>query len=150
MVALEVVTDERLRETYAGTWQGLTRRELEELHADDLASWSAGSQIRPGGGETRVEVADRMVAAIVDALVSVEPGQTLVVATHGGAARAATGALLGLPLEHWAALGVLTNCSWSVLAENVPSESGHRHGPPWRLQEYNAGSLPVLALADDR
>ena len=54
-------------------------------------------------------------------------------------------ALLGLPHEHWAALGVLANCAWSVLQENV---SGH--GPGWRLQEYNAGSLPVTALADDR
>jgi broad specificity phosphatase PhoE len=150
LVARQVDTDERLRETYAGSWQGLTRRELEEQFPDELASWSAGSQIRPGGGETRVEVADRMVAAIDEALTTLEPGQTLVVATHGGAARAATGALLGLPLEHWAALGVLTNCAWSVLAENVPAASGLRHGPPWRLQEYNAGSLPVVALADDR
>ena len=51
----------------------------------------------------------------------------------------------GLPIEHWAALGVLANCAWSVLEENTSA-----HGPRWRLQEYNAGSLPVTALADDR
>ena len=47
--------------------------------------------------------------------------------------------------EHWAVLGVLTNCSWSVLFENTTA-----HGPGWRLQEYNAGTLPETALADDR
>lgn len=150
MTGIPVTPDERLRETFAGTWEGLTRSELEQRFGDDLASWSAGSMIRPGGGETRVEVAERMVEAIEEALVDLGPGRTLVVATHGGAARAATGALLGLPIDHWAALGVLTNCAWSVLLENVPRPGGERHGPPWRLQEYNAGSLPAVALADDR
>lgn len=150
LTGLTAVGDERLRETFAGIWQGLTRAELEARHGEDLANWAAGSNVRPGGGETRVEVADRMVAGITDALRDLPAGQTLVVATHGGSARAATGALLGLPHEHWAALGVLSNCAWSVLVENVPRPGEVRHGPPWRLQEYNAGSLPAVALADDR
>jgi len=150
ITGVPVSPDARLRETFAGSWEGLTRRELEQNFGDDLASWSAGSMIRPGGGETRVEVAERMVEAIEESVAGLRPGRTLVVATHGGAARAATGALLGLPIDHWAALGVLTNCAWSVLLENVPRPGGERHGPPWRLQEYNAGSLPAVALADDR
>lgn len=145
LTGVPVDLDAGLRETYAGEWEGLTRDELEERFGDQLAQWSAGSAIRPGGGETRLEVAERMVASIDRALAALAPGGTLVVATHGGAARAAVGALLGLPPEHWAALGVLANCAWSVLQENT---SGH--GPAWRLQEYNAGSLPVTALADDR
>ncbi len=145
LTGLTVNEDIALRETFAGEWQGLTRTELEERFGAELADWSAGSEVRPGGGETRREVADRMVSSIDRALADVPPGQTLVVATHGGSARAAIGALLGLPIEHWAALGVLANCAWSVLEEN-----GAERGPRWRLQEYNAGSLPVTALADDR
>jgi glucosyl-3-phosphoglycerate phosphatase len=145
LTGLSVVEDVDLRETYAGQWQGLTRTELEERFGDDLQQWAAGAEIRPGGGETRGEVAERMVASVTRGLDGMASGETLVVATHGGAARAAIGALLGLPIEHWAALGVLANCAWSVLEENT---SGH--GPTWRLQEYNAGSLPVTALADDR
>ncbi len=145
LTGLTVDEDIALRETFAGEWQGLTRTELEERFGAELADWSAGSEIRPGGGETRREVADRMVSSIDRALADVPPGQTLVVATHGGSARAAIGALLGLPIEHWAALGVLANCAWSVLEENASER-----GPRWRLQEYNAGSLPVTALADDR
>ena len=122
VTGLAVEEDVALRETFAGQWQGLTRTELEERFGDDLQQWAAGAEIRPGGGETRSEVADRMVTSVNRALDGMAPGETLVVATHGGAARAAIGALLGLPIEHWAALGVLANCAWSVLEENT---SGH-------------------------
>lgn len=142
---LPVREDPDLRETFAGEWEGLDRPTLLDRFADELARWSAMADVRPGGGETRIEVADRMVRAITSALTGLEPGGTLVVVTHGGAARAAIGALLDLPPDNWACLGVLTNCAWSVLTEN-----GTEYGPAWRLQEYNAGSLPVPALADDR
>lgn len=146
LVDLDVVADLRLRETFAGDWEGLTRDVLESQYGAELAAWSAFSDVRPGGhGETRIEVADRMQAAVDAALTTLEAGQTMVVATHGGAARTAIGRLLALPHETWGALGVLTNCSWSVLVENM---SGH--GTPWRLQEYNAGTLPEPALGDDR
>jgi broad specificity phosphatase PhoE len=137
--------DAELRETHAGRWEGLTRPELLEQFGEELARWSAGSDIRPGGGETRLEVAERMVRAVHRGLSETPSEGTLVVVTHGGSARAAIGALLHLPWEHWAALGVLSNCAWSVLTENTTE-----FGPPWRLQEYNAGSLPEPALADDR
>ena len=145
VTGLEVAEDARLRETFAGEWQGLTRTELEARFGDELVRWATGPDVRPGGGETRREVAARMVAAVERGLSGLDSGQTLVVATHGGSARAAMGALLGLPADCWAALGVLVNCAWSVLEEGTGP-----HGPAWRLQEYNAGSLPVTALADDR
>lgn len=145
LTGVAVRTDSALRETFAGEWQGLTRTQLHERFPNELARWSSGSDIRPGGGETRIEVSARMVGAVDRGLNATPQEGTLVVATHGGSARAAIGALLGLPAEHWAALGVLTNCAWSVLTENADG-----FGPPWRLQEYNAGSLPEPALADDR
>jgi len=145
LTEVAVHDDPDLRETFAGEWEGLTRPELEERFGSELAQWAAGADVRPGGGETRVEVAARVVAAVERGLARVGEGETLVVATHGGSARAGIGALLELPPEHWAALGVLTNCAWSVLQENTTG-----FGPGWRLQEYNAGSLPVAALADDR
>lgn len=145
LTGLPVGTDERLRETDAGSWQGLGREELVAAHGEELAAWAAGSDLRPGGGERRSEVAARMVAAIDDALLTLGDGGTLVVVTHGGAARAAVGSLLDLPVAHWAILGVLTNCAWTVLSEQ-PAGSGMR----WRLEEYNARSLPQTAFGDDR
>jgi broad specificity phosphatase PhoE len=144
LTGLDVTTDPGLRETHAGQWEGLTRDEIEARFPGAMERWSADSDERPGGGEDRREVSARAVAAIERALTGIGPDGTLVVATHSGSARAAIGALLGLPPEHWAALGVLANCAWSVL-----EESSGPHGPRWRLAEYNAGSLPVTALADD-
>jgi probable phosphoglycerate mutase len=145
LVNLNVDTFAGLRETNAGTWEGQTREALITNHGDELAAWAAGSNLRPGGGETRMEVAHRVIEVINRELNSVGSQETLVVVTHGGSARAAIAMMLELPPEHWAALGVLSNCAWSVL-----SEKDSPYGPPWRLQEYNARSLPVPALGDDR
>lgn len=137
LTGIAPILDEGLRETYAGEWEGKTRPVLLEEYGDDLHRWSADPHMRAGViGETRLEVADRMVAAVDRGLALIPDDGVLIVVTHGGAARAGIGKLLGLPPEHWAALGVLTNCSWSVLLENTSQ------GPAWRLQEYNAGSLP--------
>lgn len=141
LVDLEVITHSDLRETFAGAWEGLVRAELQRDHSEDFARWAWDSHARAGGGETRVEVAERMVRAIERELAHVPEGGTLIVATHGGSARAAIASLLGLPTESWSCLGVLSNCAWSVVREDSTG---------WRLQEYNAGSLPQPALADDR
>lgn len=144
LTGLDHSLDPGLRETYAGDWEGMTRPELLENFGDDLARWAVDVEMRAGRtGETRLEVADRVVAAIERGLDGLPEDGVLVVVTHGGAARAAIGRLLELPPGSWAALGVLTNCAWSVLLEN-----DRRFGPAWRLQEYNAGSLPEPVPVD--
>jgi probable phosphoglycerate mutase len=143
---LPEVLDPRLRETYAGSWEGLTHREIRARDGDALDRWAAGDPIRPGGGELRTEVAERVDAAVREALSGLAADGPLVVVTHGGAARAGIGRMLGLPPEHWGVLGVLSNCCWSVLVEHSRDGAAAR----WRLAEYNAGSLPVPALGDDR
>jgi len=138
---LEVGVDPRLRETFGGTWQGRTADELTRDDAQVYAAWRAGEDVPAGGGERRTEVAARVAAAITDALVGCPPGATLVVVTHGGAARAAIGTMLELPTDRWAVVGGLANCSWSVLEETEQSS--------WRLVEHNAGSLPEPVMGDD-
>lgn len=143
LTGIEPTLDPGLRETFAGEWEGKTRPVLLQEYGEELHRWSADPHMRAGVvGETRLEVADRMVDAVDRGLAGIGDDGVLVVVTHGGAARAGIGRLLGLPPEHWAALGVLTNCSWSVLLENSPP------GPAWRLQEYNAGSLPEPVPVD--
>lgn len=146
LCGLELILDKGLQETHAGSWEGLDRQLLIERFSDELARWAAGSNLRPGGtGETRTEVANRMSAVINRELEFVGESGTLIVVTHAGSARAVIAKLIDLPPDSWAALGVLTNCSWSVLTEKDTP-----YGPPWRLQEYNSSSLPIPALGDDR
>jgi glucosyl-3-phosphoglycerate phosphatase len=141
MVGLTVETDAALRETYAGRWQGLSREEILATDGDTFHRWVGGEDVRPGGGETRTEVADRVAGAVRRYAESLPEGGTLVVTSHGGAVRACIGTLLGLPLEYWTALGGLVNCAWSVLEE----------GPDggWRLVEHNARSLPEEVQGDE-
>jgi probable phosphoglycerate mutase len=149
LAGVSLSTDERLRETFAGEWQGMTRDEIVAKYPADYAAWGGDSEIRPGGGETRWEVSQRLVAAIEDALLNIPAGGTLVVASHGGALRSALGRLLGLDPRQWTILGVLANAQWSVLSEldeNMPKLPDLK----WRLQEYNAGSLPEPAIGDDK
>lgn len=145
---LEVVTDARLRETHGGAWEGQFSADLWNLYPQTFPRWVSDENVRPdGGGETRSEVAERVVAATADALAALPDGSTLVLVSHGGALRAGMGRLLGLPQDHWGALGGLSNCAWSVLVAREPLLPGG-HGR-WRLQEYNGFSLPTPALGDD-
>ena len=140
LTSLPVTLDKGLRETYAGTWQGLTDSEIREKFPEEFAAWKRDHSVRRGGGELEIEVADRVVPAILRALESVPPRGTLVVVSHGGSSRVAIGRLLGLPPEHWSSLGGLSNCCWSVLGEATRG---------WRLLEHNAGSLPEPVIGDD-
>lgn len=149
LAGLPIHIDADLRETFAGVWQGLTRTEIIERFPEEFAAWGGDSDVRPGGGENRLEVADRVIRAINNALVDVPENGTLVVASHGGALRAGLGRLLGLEPAQWAALGVLANAQWTVLTE-LDQATPRPAGLNWRLQEYNAGSLPEPAMGDDK
>src|SRR2546423_11699351 len=137
---LRGVWEEGLRESYAGPWQVLNHGDLPSRHAADFEAFRRGERIRRGGGELESEVADRVVPAILRGLEKVPPGGTLVVATHGGAARVALGRMMGLPERLWGALGGLSNCCWSVVGE---ARSG------WRVLEHNAGTPLEPVIGDD-
>jgi broad specificity phosphatase PhoE len=132
---LTVQHDNRLREFYAGFWQGLTGVEIGNGYPEERAAWlNHDLEVRPGvDGETRVEVAERMAAAVSEAVQQLPEDGLLVVVSHGGAIRLGQCVLMGLPLEYHSVLGVLGNCSWVLLSEMEET---------WRLEEHNAGTLP--------
>ncbi|WP_207344754.1 histidine phosphatase family protein [Arthrobacter sp. E3] len=142
LMGSEVLVDPRLRETYGGEWEGRTFDDIIEHFPDDIALWQKDEPgVRAGGGETRVEVAQRMVEAILEKAEDMPDGGTLVVTTHGGATRVALAKLLGLPEELWRAMSGLSNCHWSVVeaAQTDPNNDGMGI---WRLLEHNVGTLP--------
>lgn len=144
LTGLPVVADAGLRETDGGAWQGLTREEILAEHRELFLGWITGHDVRPPGGESRSEVVARVVDAVDRHLADLSRGGTLVIVSHGGAIRGGIGGLLGLAPEQWTALGVISNCAWSVLSE-LTVESVTR----WRLEEYNAKSAPEQAIGAD-
>jgi probable phosphoglycerate mutase len=134
LAGLPVRLEPRLREIDAGRWQGLTRAQIAEAGmGTDLQAWLTGDDVRVGGGERRSEVAARGAAAVVEHAAALTGG-TLVVVAHGGVLRGAILDLLGLPMQHWRAFGVLGNAHW---AELVPGHSA------WRLVAYNQAATPI-------
>ena len=138
---LAVVKDSQLRETHCGSWEGRTGPDIEATDGENLARWFAGDDLPAGGdGERRSEVVTRMMRGIETGLSRCESGQTLLVVTHGGAARGAIGALLGLEISDWVAIGGLANASWSIVEER---------NSRWRLIEHNSGVLPEPILGQE-
>ena len=95
---LEVTHDPRLRERSFGSWEGLTREDLDALP--------------PGShhdGETDDEVRARMLAAVSD-IAAAHPGEQVLVVSHGAALNTLWHHALGVRIERWA------NCAVYKLA----------------------------------
>jgi broad specificity phosphatase PhoE len=142
LTGLKIEYDEALREIHVDDWAGLTSAELAAAHPEAAARVRAGlTQRRGTAGETTEEVADRFAAALNRISSEGTPEDTIVVTTHGFAARVGICLFLGIPQAHWPAFGGLSNCNWVSLLPNRTNG--------WRIEEWNAGSLPEPVMSDD-
>jgi broad specificity phosphatase PhoE len=130
LTGLTVSYDKRLRERYFAAWQGLTMTEVAQQFPAEHARWTAGEEVG-GDVETLHELGERVAAALQAAAALAPPGGTVVVATHGAAARQGIGHLLGWPLEQLRTLRALQNCHWVELTHDS------RRG--WQVAAYNVG-----------
>jgi glucosyl-3-phosphoglycerate phosphatase len=126
-----VKPDPRLRERYFGEWEGKLMTEVAETRPEEYARWTAGADVIGGGVETLDELGKRVAAALVDAADLAEAGETVVVATHGAAARQGIGHLLGWPSAQLRTLRALQNCHWVDLT--------HDSVRGWQVGAYNVG-----------
>jgi probable phosphoglycerate mutase len=86
-------TDRGLREVALGTWEGLERDEAARRFPAEYAAWTAGVDVRRGGGETQAEAGARVAAALIGFLWRAGPATTVVAVSHGLALQAAMGVL---------------------------------------------------------
>lgn len=88
VVGLAPVLDPRFRELDVGKWSGLRREEIEARDPELLARFEAGGpEVRPGGGESRLEIRQRVRAAAKE-LREAYAGQRIALVTHLGVIRA--------------------------------------------------------------
>jgi probable phosphoglycerate mutase len=148
----EIRYDSRLRERCYGPWQGCAVAEIAERWPREYARWRAGERALGLGIETLDEVAIRAAAGLADALFTTYPkdsghspeegglpqdaasvvpeGAVVVAVTHGGAARAGCGQLLGWSTTAARAMAVLGNCRWTELH--------HQASRGWQLWSHNS------------
>ena len=130
LAGLSINYDKRLRERYFGAWQGLTMTEVAAQLPEQHARWTAGQEVG-GDVETLDELGRRVAEGLREAAASAPTDGTVVVATHGAAARQGVGHLLGWPTEQLRTLRALQNCHWVELTHD-----GKRG---WQLATYNVG-----------
>ena len=87
-LGLSVIKDEGLREIYAGDWEALEISEISERFSEDFAIWRGDyANSRPTGGESTVEVYERVVPHILE-LAKKHDGETVLITTHATVTRA--------------------------------------------------------------
>jgi broad specificity phosphatase PhoE len=88
VLSLPIEIDLRLRELDVGTWSGLSRSEITSRDLETLRAFERGEpMIRPGGGESRIEIRERTHEFVCD-LVNRSAGRDVIVVTHLGVIRA--------------------------------------------------------------
>lgn len=130
LTGLTPTYDERLRERGFGEWQTLLRAEVAERWPEAFARWVGGEPIDEAGIEATGAVGERMAEVLAE-IAEANAGGTVVVTTHGAAARHALEALLKWPHDVIYTIAPLVNCHWSELR--------HHSSRGWRLHSYNVG-----------
>ncbi|SDB80213.1 probable phosphoglycerate mutase [Raineyella antarctica] len=127
---LPVTTDERLREINVGEWVGLTLTDIVAADPSVGEALHRGEDVRRSAtGETSTELGERIAGALRDIVEDTDDGETVVVVTHGMAARIGSVFFAGGSFDDTRLLGGVRNCAWIVL------DAG-RDGV-WRIRQYN-------------
>jgi alpha-ribazole phosphatase len=96
---LEIRIDPRLREIDQGEWQGLLIDEIQTRYAEQFRRRRANPlEVAPPGGETALQVRERVLAAVQDILAA-HPGQTVAIVSHGFALAVIRAYFQGIPIE---------------------------------------------------
>ncbi len=136
---LDVSVDVRWREIHAGGWQGLTADQVRSQYPQDAERLISGEDFKRGGhGESLAEVAVRTRAALDELIATMDPGECVVIATHGVTGRCLVAELVGLDQSTaWRALGGFGNCHWAVVEEGTTPMTGTSG---WRIAQWNASA----------
>ncbi len=127
-----LVVERQLNEQSFGEWHGKKYSDLPALLGEAYHRfWLAPVSMAPAGGESFLELLDRVRAAI-RRLEEQYAGRNIIAVTHGGTIRGALAEALDLAPEVALAF-TIDNCSIT----HIERHRGAGHGHPWRVASVN-------------
>ena len=134
----QMLVEPRFAEQHFGDWQGLTHAEIAERRGGEWHRfWLSPAEQVPPGGESFVQLIDRVGAAIAE-LSEVYAGRDIVAVTHGGTIRAALSLALTLAPDRALSFSV-DNCSLTRIDRIAGAPGSHApdHPEAWRVAAVN-------------
>ncbi len=111
-----IFEDKRLREIFAGAWQGLSFSELAEKYKDDYNCWLTDiGNCRTTGGESIKELSKRVFASLLE-IAKKHKDETVAIATHATPIRIVECLLKGLPLDEMKNIAWVSNASFTEIS----------------------------------
>lgn len=98
-LGLDVRTEDGLRETDFGAWEGMTFAEVRERYPEDLDAWLGSTSARPTGGGESFDTVARRVAVARDKTVARYANRAVLVVTHVTPVKTLVRLALGAPPE---------------------------------------------------
>ncbi len=96
---MDVIKTVKLREIYAGLWETLHMDEIEEKYPEDRDTWRNNIGLsRPTGGESFIEVRDRVAVALKE-IAEENEGKSVFCFTHAAVIRSISAYYMGLSPE---------------------------------------------------
>ena len=109
-LGIDLVTDRRLREIYAGDWEGRTFDELTAHYPNYMVFRTDIGNCTTDGGETVAQLSQRVLEAFME-IGEANPGKTVVIATHATPIRAIQCHCQGKPVSQMKDIPWVTNAS---------------------------------------
>lgn len=114
LLGMEIIKDTRLREVFAGEWESKPTSFIEENYPEDFNCWRNDfSHVRCTGGESIIEVYNRIVPAICE-ISEKNDGRTVLVTSHATVVRSFFAYAMGLPCDRTAEAPPALNAAMSV------------------------------------
>lgn len=150
-LGIPVTYDAQCREIDVGAWEGLTRPEVKERFAEEVAALSRGENVTIGGGESWTDLARRAEAAVTKFHAALGEQEHGVLFAHGGFIASVVSRLCAVSRQHPARLGHMSNTSVTTLAfdgsrvvlERFNDTSHLGMLGPWASEQLEKGATAV-------
>lgn len=118
LINADIITNQGLREIFAGKWQKMSFDDLEKNFQQEYSVWLNDiGNARCSGGESVKELSERVMTALTE-IAKENDGETIAVATHATPIRAAQTIIQYGDIRHMKNVAWVSNGSVTVLEFN--------------------------------